>query len=168
MHIATVHDDAAAEDRLERDVTNSFANITSIRVRAAIETVAALVGNVWAAVRLTTLITLVSGVLVLAGAIASGRRRRISDSAVLKVLGATRRDIVTAYILEYGLLGLVTAIIATIVGSVTGWAGVIWLLGINWTPEPFAVIVTAVTGTLITIGAGLISTWRAMGQSAVP
>ncbi|MGB0572738.1 MAG: FtsX-like permease family protein [Alphaproteobacteria bacterium] len=168
MHIATVHADAAAEDRLERDVTNSFANITSIRVRAAIETVAALVGNVGAAVRLTTLITLVSGVLVLAGAIAAGRRRRISDSVALKVLGATRRDIVTAYILEYGLLGLVTAIIATIVGSVTGWAVVTWLLGINWTPEPFAVIVTAVIGTLITIGAGLISTWRAMGQSAVP
>jgi putative ABC transport system permease protein len=168
MHIAIVHADAAAEDALERDVTNGFANITSIRVRAAIETVATLVGNVGAAVRLTTLITLVSGVLVLAGAIAAGRRRRIYDSVVLKVLGATRSDIVTAYILEYGLLGLVTAIIAAIIGSVTGWAVVTWLLGIDWTPEPVAVIVTAVIGTLITIGAGLIGTWRAMGQSAAP
>ncbi len=168
MHIAIVHADAAAEDPLERDVTDRFANITSIRVRAAIETVATLVGNVGAAVRLTTLITLVSGVLVLAGAIAAGRRRRIYDSVVLKVLGATRRDIVTAYILEYGLLGLVTAIIAAIVGSVTGWAVVTWLLGIDWTPEPVAVIVTAVIGTLITIGAGLIGTWRALGQSAAP
>jgi putative ABC transport system permease protein len=168
MHIAIVHADAAAEDALERDVTNGFANITSIRVRAAIEIVATLVGNVGAAVRLTTLITLVSGVLVLAGAIAAGRRRRIYDSVVLKVLGATRSDIVTAYILEYGLLGLVTAIIAAIIGSVTGWAVVTWLLGIDWTPEPVAVIVTAVIGTLITIGAGLIGTWRAMGQSAAP
>lgn len=168
MHIAIVHADAAAEDPLERDVTDRFANITSIRVRAAIETVATLIGNVGAAVRLTTLITLVSGVLVLAGAIAAGRRRRIYDSVVLKVLGATRRDIVTAYVLEYGLLGLVTALIAAIVGSVTGWAVVTWLLGIDWTPEPVAVIVTAVIGTLITVGAGLIGTWRAMGQSAAP
>lgn len=168
MHIAIVYADPAAEDALERDVTNRFANITSIRVRAAIETVATLVGNVGAAVRLTTLITLVSGVLVLAGAIAAGRRRRIYDSVVLKVLGATRRDIVTAYILEYGLLGLVTAVIAAIVGSVTGWAVVTWLLGIDWAPEPVAVIVTAAIGTLITVGAGLIGTWRAMGQSAAP
>ena len=138
------------------------------RVRAAIETVATLIGNVGSAVRLTTLITLVSGVLVLAGAIAAGRRRRIYDSVVLKVLGATRRDIVTAYILEYGLLGLVTAFIAAIVGSVTAWAVVTWLLGIDWTPEPVAVIVTAAIGTAITIGAGLIGPWRAMGQSAAP
>lgn len=168
MHIAIVHADAVAEDPLERSVTDRFANITSIRVRAAIETVATLVGNVGAAVRLTTMITLVSGTLVLAGAIAAGRRRRIYDSVVLKVLGATRRDIVTAYILEYGLLGLVTAIISGIVGSVTSWAVVTWLLGINWTPEPVTVIVTAVIGTLITVGAGLIGTWRALGQSAAP
>jgi len=168
MHIAIVHADAAAEDPLERSVTDRFANITSIRVRAAIETVAALVGNVGTAVRLTAVITLVSGTLVLAGAIAAGRRRRIYDSVVLKVLGATRRDIVTAYVLEYGLLGFVTAVIAAIVGSVTGWAVVTWLLGIDWTPEPVAVIVTAAVGTLITIGAGLIGTWRAMGQSAAP
>ena len=168
MHISIVHAEPDAEDPLERAVTDRFANITAVRVRAALETVAALIGNVGAAVSLTTVITLVSGTLVLAGAIAAGRRRRIYDSVVLKVLGATRRDIVTAYILEYGLLGLVTALIAAITGSVTGWAVVTWLLRIDWTPEPVAVIVTALLGTAITIAAGLVGTWRAMGQSAAP
>jgi putative ABC transport system permease protein len=168
MHIAVVHADEAAEDPLERAVTDRFANVTSIRVRAALENVAALIGNVGAAVRLTALITLVAGTLVLAGAIAAGHRRRIYDSVVLKVLGATRRDIVAAYMLEYGLLGLVTAVIAAIVGSVTGWAVVHWLLRIDWSFEPMAVVVTTVIATLITIGAGLIGTWRAMGQKAAP
>lgn len=168
MHIAVVHAEEGAEDSLERRVTDRFANVTSIRVRAAIETVASLVVNVGAAVRLTTLITLVSGALVLAGAIAAGRRRRIYDSVVLKVLGATRRDIVTAYILEYGLLGLVTAILAAIVGSITGWAVVTWLLRVDWAPEPAAVALTVAIGTFITVGAGLIGTWRALGQSAAP
>jgi putative ABC transport system permease protein len=168
MHIAVVHADEGAEDPLERRVTDRFPNFTSIRVRAAIETVAALVGNVGAAVRLTTLITLVSGALVLAGAIAAGRRRRIYDSVVLKVLGATRRDIVTAYFLEYGLLGLVTAVLASIVGSITGWAVVTRLLRVDWTPEPAAVALTMAVGTVITVGAGLIGTWHALGQSAAP
>lgn len=168
MHISIVHAEPGAEDPLERSVTDRFANITSVRVRTAIETVAALIENVGAAVSLTTVITLVSGTLVLTGAIAAGRRRRIYDSIVLKVLGATRRDIVTAYILEYGLLGLVTALIAAITGSVTSWAMVTLLLAIDWTPEPVAVIVTALVGTTITIVAGLIGTWRAMGQSAAP
>lgn len=168
MHIAVVHTDVAAEDTLERAVTDRFANVTSIRVRAALETVGALIGNVGAAVSLTTLITLVAGTLVLAGAIAAGHRRRIYDSVVLKVLGATRRDIVAAYVLEYGLLGIVTAAIAALVGSVTGWAIVHWMLRIDWSFEPMAVIITTGIATLITIGAGLIGTWRAMGQKAAP
>ena len=168
MHISIVHADPDAEDLLERRVTDRFANITSVRVRAAIKTVAALIDNVGYAVSLTTVITLISGTLVLASAIAAGRRRRIHDSIVLKVFGATRGDIVAAYILEYGLLGLVTAVIAAITGSVTGWAVVTWLLRINWTPEPLAVIVTTLIGTAITMGAGLVGTWRTMGQSTAP
>jgi putative ABC transport system permease protein len=168
MYIAVVHAAEAAEDPLERRVTDSFANVTSVRVRAALETVAALVGNVGAAVRLTALVTLVSGTLVLAGAIAAGHRRRIYDSVVLKVLGATRRDINTAYVLEYGLLGLVTAVIAAVVGSVTGWAVVIWLLRIDWAFTPGAVVATTGIATAITVGAGLVGTWRAMGQKAAP
>lgn len=168
MHIAVVHADEATEDRLERAVTDRFANVTSIRVRGALETVGALISNVGTAVRLTALITILAGTLVLSGAIAAGHRRRIYDRVVLKVLGATRRDIVTAYMLEYGLLGLVTAIIAAIVGSVTGWAVVTWMLSITWRLEPGAILVTTVIATLITIGAGLVGTWRAMGQKAAP
>jgi len=168
MHIAVVHAEPSAEDPLERAVTDLFANVTSIRVRGALETVSALIGNVGLAVRLTALITLVAGTLVLAGAIAAGHRRRIYDSVVLKVLGATRRDIVTAYILEYGLLGLVTAAIAALVGSITAWAVVTYLLRLSWSFEPMAVIVTTLIATLITVGAGLIGTWRAMGQKAAP
>ena len=168
MHIAVVHADEATEDRLERAVTDRFANVTSIRVRGALETVGALIRNIGTAVRLTALITILAGTLVLSGAIAAGHRRRIYDSVVLKVLGATRRDIVTAYMLEYGLLGLVTAIIAAIVGSVTGWAVVTYMLSITWRLEPGAILVTTVIATLITIGAGLVGTWRAMGQKAAP
>ncbi|MDE0780659.1 MAG: FtsX-like permease family protein [Alphaproteobacteria bacterium] len=168
MHIAVVHADETAEDLLERVVTDRFSNVTSIRVRSAIETVSALVSNVGTAVRMTTLITIVTGTLVLAGAIAAGHRRRIYDSVVLKVLGATQRDIVTAYVLEYGLLGLVTAVIAALVGTITGWAVVTWLLRIGWGFDPGAIAVTTILATFITISAGLVGTWRAMRQKAAP
>ena len=52
---------------------------------------------------------LVAGVLVLAGAVAAGHHRRVYDAVVLKVLGATRRTVAQTFLLEYGLLGLVTA-----------------------------------------------------------
>ena len=59
----------------------------------------ALIGE---AVRLTALVTLAAGVLVLGGAIAAGHRRRVYDAVVLKVLGATRGAIAGAFLIEYG------------------------------------------------------------------
>ena len=43
--------------------------------------------------------------------IASEQHRRVYDAVVYKVLGATRRHVLGIYLFEYGILGLVTAII---------------------------------------------------------
>ena len=46
-----------------------------------------------------------AGILVLAGAMASGHRARVYDAVVMKVLGATRKRIMLAFALEYALWG---------------------------------------------------------------
>jgi len=59
----------------------------------------------------------VASVLVLAGALAAGHRARLYDAVVLKVLGATRWRLLLAFVLEYGLLGLATAIFGVAAGT---------------------------------------------------
>jgi putative ABC transport system permease protein len=49
-------------------------------------------------------------VFVLAGALAAGLGGRLYDAAVLKALGATRRQLVSAFAIEYALLGLIAAL----------------------------------------------------------
>ncbi len=167
-HIATVYADAAAEGALERDVTNQFANISAIRVRDALETVRMLIGTIGGAIRATASLTLLSGALVLAGAIAAGHRRRVYDAVVLKVLGATRRDILRVFLLEYGILGLITALIAALIGSIAAWSVVTWVLDVSWTFSPAVVAYTAVASTALTLALGFLGTWRALGQKAAP
>src|SRR3546814_2988474 len=91
-HIATVKADAETEDALEIAVTDRFVNVSSIRVKEALEQVAALIVQIAVAVRAIAAVALVAGVLVLAGAVAAGPHRRVYDAVVLKVLGATRRS----------------------------------------------------------------------------
>ena len=55
------------------------------------------------AVRVTAVVTLAAGALVLAGAIAASQRRRVYEAVVLKVLGATRRQVAAIFLIEYGL-----------------------------------------------------------------
>ncbi|UEM20483.1 FtsX-like permease family protein [Skermanella mucosa] len=166
--LATVRATPEAEPLIQRAVTDRFANITSVRVKDALDTVNELLGNIGTAVRVTAAITLLAGTLVLAGAVAAGHRRRVYDSVVLKVLGATRADVLKAFLVEYGLLGLITAAIAGAIGTITAWAVLTQVMDWEWTFLPSAVLVTAALCTAITLAFGFVGTWRALGQPAAP
>lgn len=166
--IATVRSTGAAEPEIQRAVLSRFANITSVRVKDALDTVASMLGHIGTAVRLTAGITLAAGTLVLAGAVAAGHRRRVYDAVVLKVLGATRGDVLRAFLLEYGLLGLLTAAVAGLIGTAAAWAVLTQVMGWDWTFLPSAVLGTAALCTAITLAFGFAGTWRALGQPAAP
>ena len=167
-HIATVHATSAAEEPLLRAVTDRFANISAIRIRDSVETVARVLADIAGAVRATAAITLVAGILVLSGAVAAGHRRRVHDAVILKVLGARRSDILRAYLIEYGLLGVATAVLAAVIGSAAAWAIVVLVMRGEWTFLPLTTTLTAAGGVVLTTVFGFLGTWRALGQQAAP
>ena len=81
------------------------------------ETASGIIENIGLAVRAMSVVTLLAGILVLAGAMAAGHRARVYDAVVMKVLGATRLRVLTA-ILEYMLMGAGAALIAALAGTV--------------------------------------------------
>ena len=166
--IATVKADPAAETAIEQAVTRRFANITAIRVRDALETVAQLIGHMATALRLTAIVGLAAGVMVLAGAVAAGHERRVYDAVVLKVLGATRRMLARTFLLEYGLLGLVTAIIAAAIGTLAAYYVMTDLMELSFTFLPGTAAATAGLGVLVALVLGFWGTWRALAQKAAP
>jgi putative ABC transport system permease protein len=166
--IATVRSSDEAEPAIERAVTRGFANVTAVRVKDALATVGQLIGNIGVAVRAVAAVALVAGTLVLAGAVAAGHRRRVYDAVVLKVLGATRGRVLAAFLLEYGLLGLVTAAAASGLGALVAWAVVTQVLDLRWTLLPGAMGLTALGAAAITLALGFVGTWRALSQKAAP
>lgn len=167
-HIATVRVDPAHEVDLQRKVTDRFANVSAIRVKDALATVERLVGTMTTAITAIALVALIAGIAVLAGAVIADRRRRIYDAVVLKVLGATRRDVLLGLALEYGLMGLITAAFALLLGSLAGYGFVTWGLEGDFVLLPGVALVTAVAGASIAILVGLAGTWRALGQKPAP
>jgi putative ABC transport system permease protein len=122
--MATLQDpDATAADEGEvlRAVTQAYPTITSVRVKDALELANRVVGQIGIAIRAAALVALIASVLVLAGALAAGNRSRIHDAVVLKTLGATRATLIKAYVYEYGLLGLATAVFALAFGAIASW-----------------------------------------------
>ncbi|WP_144184834.1 ABC transporter permease [Elioraea rosea] len=167
-HIATVHATREAEVPLLRAVTDALPNVSAIRVREALEAVSRLLGQIGAALSSTGAITLISGALVLAGAIAAGRRRRIYEAVVLKTLGATRRQVLAAYLVEFGVLGATAGAIAAIVGTVASWAVVTFVMRAEWVFLPGTLAVTVLACTLMTMAMGWAGTAVALRARPAP
>ncbi|HLI10409.1 MAG TPA: FtsX-like permease family protein [Alphaproteobacteria bacterium] len=167
-YIATAKATPAAEEPLLRAVTDRFANITAIRVKDALEAAARILGNIGGAVRITALLTLVAGALVLGGAVAAEHRRRVYDAVVLKVLGARRRTLLAAFLIEYGLLGAAIAAIAAGIGTLAGYLVVTRVMRGDWGFLPATVAVTILGCTALTLALGFAGTWRALGARPAP
>jgi putative ABC transport system permease protein len=106
--------------------------------------------------------------LVLAGTLAASHRSRIYDAVILKTLGARRRTILSAYALEYVLLGLTAAIFGIAAGGVAGWLIVDELMEIDFVFLPGAAVTAVAAAVVVTVGLGLVGTWRALGEKPAP
>jgi len=165
-HIAAVEASPEIEDALEEAVSAKFTNITAIRVREALAAAAIILAGIGDAVRGTSLITILAGALVLGGAIAAGQRKRIYTAVVFKVLGATRRRLLKVFVIEFGILGLATGIIAAAIGTLTAWAVIVFLMRADWIFLAPVVAITVALCLVITVIAGFAGTWRALAEKA--
>ncbi|HEY8873840.1 MAG TPA: FtsX-like permease family protein [Stellaceae bacterium] len=167
-HLAAIHVAPADEEGLVHRVTERFPNVSAIPVREALAAVARVVATIGSAIRLVALATLAAGILVLAGAVAAGHRRRVYDAVVLKVLGATRGALAMAFLIEHGLVGLVTALVAAGLGTLAAYGLVTGAMHTEWVFLPGPLVATAALAIILTLVLGFAGTWRALGAKPAP
>lgn len=154
--------DPAARARLQAALVGAAPNVSVIDGREILDAIKTVVDNVTLAVTVVGTLVLLSGLLILIGAVAMTRFRRVYEAAIFKTLGATRRLIATVLLLEYGLLGLLAGSIGA--GGAIGltWAISRYALDIPFRPllglSAAGVIVTA----LVVAAVGVISSWEVL------
>ena len=160
--LATVRVDPKDEEPLYRGITDAFPNISTIRVKDAIAQVNGLLQQLSDGVRAASLLTILSGLLVLAGAIAAGSRGRLYDATVLKVLGATRGRVALVYVVEYGVTGVLTGLLA--LGAGTLAAGIVCrqVLEVPLAFDAGVALLTVIGGGAATLLFGLIGAVSAL------
>ncbi len=167
-HLATVTfpngSDAATDARILRSSAQTFPMVTSVRVKDALEAVNDVVSQLVMAIRGASSIALIASLLVLAGALAAGHRARLYDAVVLKTLGATRARLLSAYALEYGLVGLATALFGLLAGGIASYFIVTRLMNLSFGLDLSGALLASALAVLVTVGLGLMGTWRILSQ----
>ncbi len=157
--ISTVYAEEEAEAYILRDISNTFPNITSIRVKDAIVRVSEILAGIAAAITYGALATLVTGGIVLIGAAAAGVHARTYEAAVLKTLGASRATVLRSFALRSAILGLAAGLVAIAAGGLAGWAVMTFVMETDYEFEPVSAFLIVAGGILATLVAGLAFAW---------
>jgi putative ABC transport system permease protein len=123
-HIAFARGPAAPADRaaLVAELARGYANVSVIDGREMLTAIKTVVDNVTLAVTVVGALVVVSGLLILVGAVAMTKFRRVYEAAILKTLGATRRVIATMLLLEYAVLGALAGVLGAAGAGALTWA----------------------------------------------
>jgi len=161
-YISTVRLAPEDEDAVFDAVTQRFPNVTVVRVKEALAQVGVMLEALATGMSAASFVTILAGILVLAGAVAAGHRARMYEAVVMKVLGATRARLAAIYAVEYGLLGMLAGIASFGAGAIAGWWVAEIVLEIPFVFAWRAVALTVIGGAIATLGLGLIGGFSAL------
>jgi putative ABC transport system permease protein len=160
--------DPALEGKVIQALSERFPLVTAVKVGDIVAAAKELLTKVMTGIKATAGVTLLIGAAVLAGAIAAGQQQRKYLAVLYKTLGATRWRIVSAELLEFGLLGLATALLSVVIATFTAWALCKWAFDVTFVFSSLAVLETVLLALALVLAVGALNTWRVLSAKAAP
>jgi putative ABC transport system permease protein len=164
--VATIEASVDTEAELIATVAEALPNVTAISVGPLIEQLASLMQKIGIAVRIVAGITLLTGLLVLASAVAASQQRRRLQTVLFKVLGARRRDILLVFCTEYLVLGFAAAVLGAGVGTLGAWVLTTAVFDLPWHMAEAPMITVASVGIALVLLVGSVGTARLLATPA--
>lgn len=147
--------DSAARGRLLRAMVRELPSSSVIEVGGILVEARKLLEQVSLATLAAAAVTVLAGLAVLMGAIAAARAARTYDTVMLRVLGASRKQILLLQLAEYGLLAAVLAAVALGLGGGLAWVVITRLFEFDWLPDWGEVLGVLALGLALVLGFAL-------------
>ena len=158
----------AQEEAALRALARPFAEVNVISVREQLEAATGMFDRLALAVRGAAAVAALAGLLVLAGAIAASRTLARAPAAILKVLGASRGQILVAYAVEYGAVGLIAGTAGAALGYAAAWPVVALVFRIGWAVDWAGVGALVAAAALLAGAGGLLAAFAALSSRPAP
>jgi putative ABC transport system permease protein len=131
--------------------------VSAIDLALVLQTVDGIFTKVAFVIQFMAMFTVVTGIIVLAGAVLTGRFQRVRESVLLRTLGATRRQLRAIELVEYAVLGALAALVggglATAANALLATFIFRLSAAVHWVP----LLVGTVAAALVTVLTGLLT-----------
>lgn len=142
---------------LQRALVKGFPNVSAIDVAEVLASIREVIGNVTLAVTVVGAVTLVSGVLILVGAVSMTKFQRLYEAAIYRTLGASARRMAGMIAIEYALIGGLAGVMGAVGAGVLSWALARYVFDMPWVAMPGLLAAGATLTALVVTAVGLAS-----------
>ncbi len=165
-HIGSLHVDRD-DGRVLLDLLRQFPSITVIDIDAMLGQVRRVMDQAAMAVQYVFLFSVAAGVAVLFAVVESGRDERLFEGALLRALGARRRQILAGALIEFALLGTLAGLVAAGGAQLCGAVLADRVFGLEYAASPWLWLIGAATGLFLVGGTGFMATRSVVSQPPV-
>ena len=133
-------------------VVNQFSNISSISIEESYKAIKSILKLLIIIINSIAFITLLSGVIVLAGILDVSKKDKLYEIAIFKILGASPKKISLLWLYEYLIIGLMASLISLLIGCVVSFILLDFVFNVNfYINYSTLIILSFIVPTLITI-----------------
>jgi putative ABC transport system permease protein len=141
-----------------------FNGVTVFDLNVIMAQVRTLMDRAVLGVQYVFLFTVLAGIMVLYAALSATYEERLYESAILRTLGATRRQILMGLLAEFAFLGGLAGLLAATVASFIGWVLAVQIFELPYHFNPLLWLVGIIGGALGVALAGLFGTRAVLQQ----
>lgn len=154
--LADVHGEGAVA-RLQRDVITRYPNVASLDLTLVQQTIGRVLDKVTTAIRFMAALSLALGIPVLFSAVSATRRERLREGVLLKVLGATRRQVGRVMLAEYVLLGSLGSLAGVLLSVAGAWGLMHFLFKLPFVPALVPAFLVALLMIAVAVSIGMLT-----------
>lgn len=145
---------------LVRQLTHAMPNLTIVDTGAITAQIQTMIGQVVQAVQFLFLFTLAAGCVVLYAAMGSVRDERVAEVALMRALGASRRQLGLVQLLELSLTGLLAGLMGAAGATLLGWLLAREVFDFAYQPSLWLLSGSILASMLFIVLAGGWNIWR--------
>ena len=143
--------------RLQQTVVQQFPNVSAIDLALIVNLIDTILSKVAFVVRFMALFSIFTGLVVLAGAVVTGRYQRIRESVLLRTLGARKRQVLQIMLVEYFFLGMLAALTGLLLAWAASWALARYVFEAPFVPVMLPSLLALLIVTLLVVAIGMLN-----------
>jgi putative ABC transport system permease protein len=139
---------------VQREVISQYGNVSIIDLALILTTVDEILGRVSFVIQFMALFSVITGLIVLSGAVVASRFQRMRESVLLKTLGARSKQVLRIMSVEYAVLGIMSALTGILLSVFGAWALAWFVFDTAFIPDPTTLSVMILVVVALTMGIG--------------